>query len=348
MRKWMNKDTSGIKVTVIIPVYNVEKYLRKCLDSVISQSHKNLQIIIVDDGSTDGSSEICDEYAKQDSRIQVVHKRNGGLSSARNVALDIAEGTYILFVDSDDWLPAGAIKREVQVITGENVRFLFFKYGYSYDGKTYPKYYPTWKNVLVLNQKRLLTDYYIPKKYILGSNAWNKIYHASIWKERRFQEGILFEDDNIMLSILLDIEKAVFLNEFGYVQYKREGSITQTEFNHKKMILLENVLKDLERIEQKFGIESVYYTYTQIKLWQRALSVLEDIQEYCELHDEKDVSEQMRSDIEYCIEKASEMEQNFKEKSIPKECKEQYEECKRLMIIRMNYFRNIVEIRESL
>lgn len=91
-------------ITIIIPVYNVEKYLRECIDSVIAQTYKNLEIILVDDGSIDKSGEICDEYSKKDSRIRVIHKKNGGLSDARNVALDIAKGEYIGFIDSDDYI----------------------------------------------------------------------------------------------------------------------------------------------------------------------------------------------------------------------------------------------------
>ena len=91
-------------VSVIIPVYNVEKYLRRCLDSVVGQTYKDLEIILVDDGSTDGSTEICEEYAKKDSRIRFLRKQNGGLSSARNAGLLVATGEYVTFVDSDDYI----------------------------------------------------------------------------------------------------------------------------------------------------------------------------------------------------------------------------------------------------
>ena len=92
------------KISVIIPVYNVEKYLKRCLDSVINQTYKNLEIILVDDGSTDNSGKICDEYAKNDKRIIVIHKENGGVSVARNIGLDICTGDYVNFIDSDDWI----------------------------------------------------------------------------------------------------------------------------------------------------------------------------------------------------------------------------------------------------
>ena len=92
------------KVSIIVPVYKVEKYLRKCIDSIINQTLKDIEIILVDDGSPDNCGKICDEYAAKDTRIKVIHKENGGLSSARNAGMEVAEGEYIGFVDSDDWI----------------------------------------------------------------------------------------------------------------------------------------------------------------------------------------------------------------------------------------------------
>ena len=91
-------------ISVIVPVYNVEKYLDKCVQSIVNQTYKNLEIILVDDGSTDHCPALCDEWAKKDERIQVIHKKNGGLSSARNTAIDVISGEYVIFVDSDDWI----------------------------------------------------------------------------------------------------------------------------------------------------------------------------------------------------------------------------------------------------
>ena len=102
-------------VSVIIPVYNVERYLKKCIDSILNQTYKNLEIILVDDGSTDCSSKICDEYAKNDTRILVIHKANGGQSEARNIGISESKGEYIFFVDSDDYIEYNAIETMLEI-----------------------------------------------------------------------------------------------------------------------------------------------------------------------------------------------------------------------------------------
>lgn len=104
----MNKETPSQKLSVIVPVYKVEEFLAKCVDSILRQSYKNLEVILVDDGSPDKCPAICDEYSQKDSRIKVIHKLNGGLCSARNAGLDMATGEYVTFVDSDDWLEEDA------------------------------------------------------------------------------------------------------------------------------------------------------------------------------------------------------------------------------------------------
>lgn len=103
-------DDGKIKVSIIVPVYNVETYLPKCIESILTQSYSNLEIILVDDGSEDTSGKICERFAKEDLRIRVIHKENGGLSDARNAGLEVATGNYYMFVDSDDYLSSDAMK----------------------------------------------------------------------------------------------------------------------------------------------------------------------------------------------------------------------------------------------
>lgn len=99
------------KISVIVPVYNVEKYLERCVESIFKQTYKNIEIILVDDGSTDNSGKICDKFLKKDERVKVIHKENGGLSDARNAGLEILSGKYIMFVDSDDWISPAMVEK---------------------------------------------------------------------------------------------------------------------------------------------------------------------------------------------------------------------------------------------
>lgn len=108
------------KISIIVPIYNVEKYLQKCVDSILCQTYKNLEIILVNDGSPDNCPAICDEYAKKDKRIKVIHKQNGGVSSARNAGLDVATGKYVQFVDSDDWVEPEYSKTMINLIEENN------------------------------------------------------------------------------------------------------------------------------------------------------------------------------------------------------------------------------------
>ena len=114
------------KVSVVIPVYNVEKYLRECVDSVLIQSYTDLEIILVDDGATDSSGKICDEYVATDKRVKVIHKENGGLSSARNIGLDSSTGQYVYFLDSDDYIEPNTIKVLINTIRESEADFVFF------------------------------------------------------------------------------------------------------------------------------------------------------------------------------------------------------------------------------
>ena len=122
-------------LSVIVPVYNVETYLPRCVDSILQQSYENMEVILVDDGSQDGSGKICDEYAARDSRVKVIHKENGGLSSARNAGLDTAAGEYLTFVDSDDWIEPDAYCPMIALLE-ENNAALVCGGRYDVDGKT--------------------------------------------------------------------------------------------------------------------------------------------------------------------------------------------------------------------
>lgn len=166
-----------VKLSVILTVYNVEKYLKRCIDSIIKQTYKDFELILVDDGSIDNSSKICDKFCKQDKRIKVIHKENGGVSSARNAGLDIAEGDYISFIDSDDYIEVDMFKKLIQIMIENNADIAQCNF------KVVCKNEKMIKNKIYKDVK--VGDRYVALNEIIDvpfSNVvWNKIY-----KKRNF------------------------------------------------------------------------------------------------------------------------------------------------------------------
>ncbi|WP_206425633.1 glycosyltransferase family 2 protein [Romboutsia sp. Marseille-P6047] len=196
------------KVSVIIPIYNVEKYLNRCIDSVINQSLKDIEIILVNDGSPDNCPKICDEYANKDSRIKVIHKSNGGLSSARNAGMKIATGDYIGFVDSDDYIEINMYEQMYKVAYENNVDFVMSDY--------YKVYNDSKKEVtLDIDSSLYLKEDIYNKIYpslIMKENidygpllaVWHCLYKTSFIKENDlyFDEQVKYSEDNLFSSLV--------------------------------------------------------------------------------------------------------------------------------------------------
>ena len=179
------------KISVIVPVYKTEGLLDRCVESIVGQTYKNLEIILVDDGSPDNCPAMCDEWAEKDSRIRVIHKENGGVSSARNAALDIATGDYIGFVDSDDWIEPEMYASLIRKISesGKNIALCSY-YAVEISGKRYECRCVADKEVLDRD------DYF--RFIVLGGDGgyiWNRLYDADILKEVRFDEDIWYSED---------------------------------------------------------------------------------------------------------------------------------------------------------
>lgn len=233
-------------ISVVVPVYNVEKYLRQCIDSILSQTYMNLEIILVDDGSRDSSGSICDEYAKIDNRIVVLHKPNGGLSSARNAGIDIAKGEYIGFVDSDDWIEHDMYERLFDSIceSGADIAVcgLFREYRdravrCSVNGN---KVYRPDEAVGKLLENSDFQDH-----------AWTKLYKKSLWSEIRYPLGRYYEDMLTTYKLFLQSYKIVLINQCLYHYRQRKGSIVRNGFNDVRLAYLEAAESFLEISELK-------------------------------------------------------------------------------------------------
>ena len=216
------------KITVIVPVYNVENYLNKCLDSLINQTYKNLEIIVINDGSTDNSGEICQGYAQKDNRIVYIEKENGGQSEARNMGLDRMTGSYVTFVDSDDWVELDYVENLYKKITEYQADIAVGNY-YSFneaEGMYYfhifgdSCYEKVYDNVSIFEN---LYESQEMKSFALIS-VWGKLYKADLLKHLRFDIGKLGEDGYLNQKIYLLAEKTIYLNKGLYAYRQREGS----------------------------------------------------------------------------------------------------------------------------
>ncbi len=221
-----------MKISVIIPVYNVEKYLKRCLDSVVNQTYKNLEIILIDDGSTDNSGKICDEYAEKDKRIIVIHKENGGLSDARNKGLDICTGEYIGFIDSDDWIDLNYFNVLLKNLLEYNVDIACCdylrtdKYVKNKDGKI--------KNIEILGDEKTL-EIYLEKELV---SACAKLYRKDKFFNIRFPLKKINEDIATIFLVFTKSKSISYIDKKMYFYFKNTDSITKSKFSKKNLDLL--------------------------------------------------------------------------------------------------------------
>lgn len=218
-----------IKVSVIIPVYNVEKYIHQCVDSVLCQTYPNLEVILVDDGSPDHCPAICDAYARQDSRILVIHKENGGLSDARNTGIAKATGDYVLFMDSDDyWLcPSGVAALVARVLkTGADVLSFSYVKLEEESGKKHPMLQRAESMPLGLKTKAEQLNY-LTRNALYVASACNKLIQIEQIRQVPFEVGKVSEDVEWAARLMSSAHSFDFLNISLYCYRQRTGSISQ-------------------------------------------------------------------------------------------------------------------------
>lgn len=222
-------------ISVIVPVYNVEKYVGKCLDSIRKQTYQNLELIIVDDGSNDSSGKICENYAKQDKRIRVIHQRNSGISKTRNIGVQESNGTYMTFVDSDDYVEESYIKTLYQNLTKNNCEISIVKHFIEYQNKTLDT---STKSYKVLDSHECLTKLLYDND--IDTSLWGKLYTRDLFKDIYFPEGRIFEDHSIFYKLVLKANK-ICLESKPLYHYRKlnHESITSSRFNIAKLDLID-------------------------------------------------------------------------------------------------------------
>ena len=208
-------------ISIIVPVYKVEPYIKRCVQSIIEQSYKNIEIILVDDGSPDKSGEICDEFSKKDERIKVIHKTNGGLSDARNAGLKIAKGEYIGFVDADDYIEKDMFECLYKLCTENKAQISIVSYYEYYNGKLIS----VRKNDKLekFNKTEAIKELLIDSK--IQSYAWNKLFKRELFDGIIFPTNKNFEDIATTLLLFEKAEKVVLLEEPKYHYLRRNDSI---------------------------------------------------------------------------------------------------------------------------
>lgn len=232
-----------MKVSVIIPVYNVEKYLPRCIKSVLDQTYQDLEIILVDDGTKDNSGIMCDEYATKDNRIRVIHKENGGLSSARNSGIEIATGDAVFFLDSDDYLSTECIEKMVYLMEENDADISIIQMKYIPENQNDECAEKEIENVVVMNSEKAIEESLYQRLYTCCAPA--KLYKKSAVGGIRFPVGRISEDLATCHLFLNNAERIVYSNYYGYYYRQHESSIMHV-FNPKRLDALEWV----QRIER--------------------------------------------------------------------------------------------------
>lgn len=230
-------STSKIKglISIIVPIYNVEDYLDSCINSILNQTYKNFELILVDDGSPDNCPEICDRYAKIDSRISVIHKQNGGLSDARNVGLDVASGEYIMFVDSDDLIAPNCLQLLFDSACNYNSDIVISTQYKSFDNNIALETANINESMIVDSSKALEMIFCHNTRW----EAWGTLYKYNVFQDEKFPKNKLYEDLALIPKIISKAQKVCFIDAVIYYYFKRVGSIMYNSKTKVKNDLLE-------------------------------------------------------------------------------------------------------------
>lgn len=242
----MNTNNNPL-ISVIVPIYNVELWLPKCIDSLLVQTYKNIEIILSEDGSPDGCAKISDQYALKDTRIRVLHKLNGGLSDARNAAIDIARGEYLTFVDSDDFVTPDYVETLIMLCLKYNCNISVADWYIFPIGAT-PKIPKRSIKEIFFNKKDALEDMFNQRHFDVS--ACVKLYHRSLFENIRYPKGTLFEDLQTTFKLILASDTGVaYSNKQIYYYMFRPGSIEGSSFSEKKMDSAINVFDVMKSYE---------------------------------------------------------------------------------------------------
>lgn len=257
-----------MKISIIVPVYNVEGYLRKCVNSILNQTIKNIEIILVNDGSKDNSGDICDEYKKKDNRVVVIHKENGGLSSARNAGLEIATGELIGFIDSDDWIEPDYFQILYEGLIKNNADISVMKLIYITNHEKIEFNTEKKEKWVELTRHKAIESFF--SNNFIENSACNKLYRSNLFEGIRYPEGMLMEDKATTYKLIHKANLVVVNLSKKYHYYLRNDSIMQCEFNKRKFHSLEIHMEQIEFVDvnypEFYGLIRARYAYEAFRL----------------------------------------------------------------------------------
>ena len=268
-----NIDVSGKKVSVIVPIYNAEKYLKRCINSIVKQSYKNLEIILVNDGSTDNSYIICNQFCKQDKRIKCINKENGGVSSARNVGLSHVTGDYICFVDADDYVNDKYILTLVQALERTCSDIAVCNYRKVYEDKKV-KFCDQIQIESIYTGKKKFKNIYNHRR-LISVVPWGKVYKKEIFNNITYPLNICYEDEAIVCEIFNNADKMVFISNKNYYYMQNEKSITHSYKSNKYDVFvgLKRKMDFFKRKGYKVLYSKAFYDYFYQLIYQRKMII---------------------------------------------------------------------------
>lgn len=263
-------DFFNKKVSIIVPIYNMERFLNNCIESIINQTYKNLEILLINDGSTDKSEKICNNYKKKDNRIKIINQKNSGISVARNTGLHYATGDWIMFIDSDDWVEYDMVERLITIANIENAEIVQCNSYYVYENEIIKRagIFPNYQRRTDIENIKL--DIISPKYDEIENNTYTrairavhgKLYKSTILKNKKFLENIfVFEDGIFLLNVLDDVKTYILTNEYLYFYRVTENSISKkfsSDYLNQIEQIMENIKEYVVKQKNREKFEIVY------------------------------------------------------------------------------------------
>lgn len=256
------------KVSVIVPVYNVVDYLPQCIESIARQSYAHLEVLLVDDGSTDGSQRLCDEYAASDTRIRVIHKANGGLSDARNAALDVMTGDLVMMVDGDDYIARDCVETLLHLQDDTGCEVAVGRWRMFDDTSGLTDNAKDADSVTIYSQQEAINHIFYQDT--LTNSSCSRLFQASLFDQVRYPQGMLYEDLAVVYPLLQKVKKVAYTSQLVYYYRQHQSSITG-HFTMQRT----HVLDILESLEQRLaGEHSQYLPAVQSRLLSAYFNIL--------------------------------------------------------------------------